>query len=169
VSPLDVHHPVALDAAQIREGIGTAEELTAWLAAHELGTGLVVVAEFVALRDAVCGIFRAVADGTPVSPPDLDAVNRAAAAVPYWPVLSLSGNGFEVHERTGCAAVPASRAALARDAMSLLAGPLRTELRACRAPGCVLFFVKDHPRREWCSATCGNRARVARHYRRHHG
>nr|WP_279582460.1 CGNR zinc finger domain-containing protein [Fodinicola feengrottensis] len=24
------------------------------------------------------------------------------------------------------------------------------------------------PRREWCSASCGNRARVARHYDRHH-
>ncbi|MGW4623748.1 CGNR zinc finger domain-containing protein, partial [Streptomyces sp. NPDC004592] len=23
-------------------------------------------------------------------------------------------------------------------------------------------------RREWCSPTCGNRMRVARHYRRHH-
>lgn len=36
-------------------------------------------------------------------------------------------------------------------------------IRACPAPGCILFFEKAHPRREWCSATCGNRARVARH------
>jgi len=27
--------------------------------------------------------------------------------------------------------------------------------------------VKNHPRREWCSAACGNRVRAARHYRRH--
>jgi len=40
------------------------------------------------------------------------------------------------------------------------------ELRACGGPGCVLYFVRDHPRREWCSEGCGNRARVARHYRR---
>lgn len=40
-------------------------------------------------------------------------------------------------------------------------------LRACQAPGCVLYFVRDHPRREWCSTTCGNRARAARHYARH--
>ncbi|HEY0690395.1 MAG TPA: CGNR zinc finger domain-containing protein [Kribbella sp.] len=26
--------------------------------------------------------------------------------------------------------------------------------------------MKDHPRREWCSTTCGNRARAARHYAR---
>jgi predicted RNA-binding Zn ribbon-like protein len=41
------------------------------------------------------------------------------------------------------------------------------DLRACLAPGCVLYFVKDHPRREWCSTGCGNRARAARHYARH--
>jgi predicted RNA-binding Zn ribbon-like protein len=34
-------------------------------------------------------------------------------------------------------------------------------------PNCVLFFIKDHPRREWCSPGCGNRARVAHHYDRH--
>ena len=43
------------------------------------------------------------------------------------------------------------------------------QLRACLAPGCVLYFVKDHPRREWCGPACGNRARAARHYRRHRG
>ncbi|WP_225993278.1 CGNR zinc finger domain-containing protein [Actinomadura rudentiformis] len=43
----------------------------------------------------------------------------------------------------------------------------RLQLRACLAPGCVLYFLKNHPRREWCTAACGNRARGARHYRRH--
>jgi predicted RNA-binding Zn ribbon-like protein len=37
-----------------------------------------------------------------------------------------------------------------------------------RAPGCVLLYVSDHPRRQWCSNACGNRARQARHYRRTH-
>jgi predicted RNA-binding Zn ribbon-like protein len=41
-------------------------------------------------------------------------------------------------------------------------GQLQPDLRACGAPGCVLMFVKDHPRREWCSVACGNRARQAR-------
>ena len=40
-------------------------------------------------------------------------------------------------------------------------------LSACHGPGCVLYFFRTHGRREWCSATCGNRARVARHYKRH--
>ncbi|MFD2356647.1 CGNR zinc finger domain-containing protein [Nonomuraea ferruginea] len=28
----------------------------------------------------------------------------------------------------------------------------------------MLYFLRDTPRREWCSAGCGNRARAARHY-----
>jgi predicted RNA-binding Zn ribbon-like protein len=40
-------------------------------------------------------------------------------------------------------------------------------VRACYAPGCVLYFVQHHARREWCSPECGNRARAARHYARH--
>ena len=56
--------------------------------------------------------------------------------------------------------------ALASDAIDLLTGPARGDIRACGAPGCVLMFLKDHPRREWCSNTCGNRARQARHYHR---
>ena len=59
-----------------------------------------------------------------------------------------------------------SLAALAADAIDLLTGPHRADLRACGAPGCVLMFLKDHPRREWCSNACGNRARQARHYAR---
>jgi predicted RNA-binding Zn ribbon-like protein len=56
--------------------------------------------------------------------------------------------------------------AVAQDAIELLTGPEATTLRACHAPGCVLYFVKTHPRREWCSEACGNRVRAARHYRR---
>nr|WP_083986585.1 CGNR zinc finger domain-containing protein [Frankia sp. EI5c] len=48
----------------------------------------------------------------------------------------------------------------------MLGGGSGAAPRSCAAPGCPLFFVKHHPRREWCSAACGNRARVARHYAR---
>jgi len=57
-------------------------------------------------------------------------------------------------------------ARLAAQAVDLFARP--AALGACEAPGCVRYFVRDHPRRGWCSAACGNRARVARHYRRRH-
>jgi predicted RNA-binding Zn ribbon-like protein len=58
-------------------------------------------------------------------------------------------------------------AVLARAAVEFLTGPRRERLRACAAPRCVRYFVKAHGRQEWCKPSCGNRARVARHYRRH--
>jgi len=58
-------------------------------------------------------------------------------------------------------------ALIARASIDLLTGPDRMRLGVCGAPGCVLFFLKESRRNQWCSATCGNRARVAQHYRRH--
>ncbi len=96
----------------------------------------------------------------------LHVVNNAAATHP--PIAALEfrdahlapvagGPGLSVNAALGWAAT---------QAIELIANPGR--LKACNAPGCVLFFVQHHPRREWCSTACGNRARAARHYRRHH-
>src|SRR5699024_9072951 len=58
-------------------------------------------------------------------------------------------------------------AALARASMCFLSVPLRAQLRACTAPRCVHYSVRSHRRRRLCYSSCGNRARAARHYRRH--
>jgi predicted RNA-binding Zn ribbon-like protein len=59
--------------------------------------------------------------------------------------------------------------ALATDTVALLTGPDAGRVRQCAHPDCILRFVATNPRRRWCrTATCGNRARVARHYLRHH-
>jgi predicted RNA-binding Zn ribbon-like protein len=159
----------------LREGLGTAADLADWLnrsASTQPGEAVIgegTVTEFRTLRDAIRGLFTAAVNGEPPDPGRLDALNRASRLAPRWPELSTSDGEFAVTERTADASTAAGRAALARDAMDVLAGPLRARLRACGAPGCVLFFVKDHPRREWCSGACGNRARVARHYARRRG
>lgn len=97
-------------------------------------------------------------------------LNRACAAAPSWSGLEWADGqepGRAIHSagRPG----PAVVSLLAEEAVALFSGATRTQLRACPAPACVLYFIRDHPRREWCSAGCGNRARVARHYQRHHG
>lgn len=101
-------------------------------------------------------------------------VNRACARAPswselHWPDPDDKDAGPERAVRTAHAPALAAVAAIAEEAVALFAGPDRALLRACRAPGCVLYFIRNHPRREWCSDGCGNRARVARHYQRHHG
>ncbi len=98
------------------------------------------------------------------------AVNEVAAAL-FPPRLELKGEALEVGATTPDRPVAAALADVAVEAMALLTGGTADgaapPLQACFAPGCVLYFVKDHPRREWCSNACGNRARAARHYQRH--
>lgn len=55
-------------------------------------------------------------------------------------------------------------AELAFEGARLLGDP-HNELLPCHGPGCVLYYVRSKTRRAWCGPICGNRARVARHYR----
>lgn len=133
----------------------------------------------VEVRTAIRALFaRAVLPGPP-SPADagrlpsarqaLDRLNAVSALVPVAPRLDWPDGGepTAAYSVSGDAA-PADRlaAALARSAIAFLAGPERELLRACPAPRCVRYFVKEHARQEWCKPSCGNRARVARHHAR---
>ncbi|MFD9704636.1 CGNR zinc finger domain-containing protein [Lentzea sp. NPDC059081] len=96
-------------------------------------------------------------------------VNRAARSSPRWPQLAVRDGELLRHNESEGSPADAERASIAAEAVDLFTGEDRVLLRACHAPGCVLYFVKDHPRREWCSPSCGNRVRAARHYRRNRG
>jgi predicted RNA-binding Zn ribbon-like protein len=95
----------------------------------------------------------------------LDRVNVIAAELPA-PRLALRDGRLELGLPGGPSPVTTGLAQVAEQAVALLGGEDAGRLRACYAPGCVLYFVKTHPRREWCSVACGNRVRAARHYRR---
>ncbi|MET9503804.1 ABATE domain-containing protein [Streptomyces sp. NPDC006622] len=159
--------------------------LTTWIRAH--ADDLPVTPGYAAdapaltavrdLRAAVRALFaHAVRPGAP-SPADaarllpvpeaLDRLNTAAARRPTVPVLHWTG-GADPGVRLR--PVPDGgdlTAALAQAVIAFLTGPDRQRLRACHAPRCVRYFLKDHPRQEWCRPSCGNRARVARHHERH--
>ncbi|MFJ9761935.1 CGNR zinc finger domain-containing protein [Streptomyces sp. NPDC101149] len=93
-------------------------------------------------------------------------LNALAQAWPelVWPADEQPSRAYRGH---GAAADLAVRL-IAHQGVELFTGPNRERLRPCLAPNCLLFFVKTHARQEWCSAACGNRARVSRHHRRHH-
>ncbi|CAM3700551.1 CGNR zinc finger domain-containing protein [Smaragdicoccus niigatensis] len=93
----------------------------------------------------------------------LSVVNHVATDLPT-PALTLAGDVLLLQRHVGRRPVRAGLALIAEDSMQTLTGDVANNLRACHAPGCVLYFVKSHPRREWCSVACGNRARAARHY-----
>ncbi|RFS87478.1 hypothetical protein D0T12_04465 [Actinomadura spongiicola] len=98
----------------------------------------------------------------------ISVINHATAQAPHWSRLDWR-DGVEPRRlvQTGSKTPAAITAGIAEQAIHLFTSEQRHELRACLAPGCVLYFIKQHPRREWCSAACGNRARAARHYQRH--
>ena len=135
--------------------------------------------EVVALRRAVRTLFARAVRPAPPSRADagslltpgaaVDQLNQAAGRLPVRPVLHWPDDATPSLTQTTDPAEPRLRltAALARAAIEFLASPDREQLRACPAPRCVRYFIKDHPRQEWCKPSCGNRARVARHYQRH--
>jgi predicted RNA-binding Zn ribbon-like protein len=98
----------------------------------------------------------------------ISMVNAASALSSVRPELVLDGptpTRRDVWD--GGSFADALTAVIARETMELMIGPQWQQLRPCIAPGCAYYFVKEHFRREWCSAVCGNRARVARHAQRH--
>ncbi|MFH9686161.1 CGNR zinc finger domain-containing protein [Streptomyces sp. NPDC021019] len=153
------------------------------LPAVATATGDLVVDE--ELRAAVVGVRRAVralfarmvgpappsrADAHRLMPADeaLAHLNAAAAREPVAPQLHWPDGEAPAIRLLSAEADPRARlvAALARDAVDFLSGPERERLRACHAPRCVRYFIRSHGRQEWCKPSCGNRARVARHYER---
>ncbi|MEW2517205.1 CGNR zinc finger domain-containing protein [Actinacidiphila alni] len=191
--PIELMNTVWADRDGVHDALADADGLARWLRAvrprleprsGEAGTaggwdpdeGAALAARYRRLRDALRRLAAAATDddrAAAVSPtPDVDAavavLNSACADAPTWSHLTWPEGGAP--SRTDRSARPRSVTAMSRiaeDAIRLFAGEQRAQLRACHAPGCVLYFLRTHPRREWCSAACGNRARVARHYQRH--
>lgn len=128
----------------------------------------------VALRKAVRALFAYAVRPGPASPADtgrlmplrqaVSAVNAAAREMPVVPVLSWPTEPASTSSPVDGRPLAA---VLAQAAIAFLSGPDRLRLRACTAPRCVRYFLKDHNRQQWCKTSCGNRARVARHYEKH--
>lgn len=122
------------------------------------------------LRGAVRSLFGALAAGQPLDADAIEHLNRASAAAPSWLQATPHGAQVCVVRRRPPEAASAILAALAEDALAAAADPaVASALTACPCPGCLALFVRDDPRRRFCSPTCGTRTRVARHYARQKG
>lgn len=147
------------------------EDLRRWLDGERerLGDCRFAVAhldEVRGLRDAVRSLLEASARGQALPAGALAQVNAASAAAPVAQQLRVERRDPQVADREVASdplAILLGR--LARSAITLLDGAGRKRLRICEAPSCGMFFLAASGRR-WCCAACGNRARVARHYRR---
>jgi predicted RNA-binding Zn ribbon-like protein len=148
------------------DGLAAEEDLARWLELERdrlgeaPGAGL---QEFRRLRDAIRALMTAAAEGHELPATAVAYVNRASRAAPRFAQLR---NGAAVDESRARTRVDEILGTIAASAIELLGGPDRELIRVCRAPRCGLYFVADRERRQWCTPSCGNRARVARHYAR---
>jgi predicted RNA-binding Zn ribbon-like protein len=193
--PVDLMNTVFADRAGVHDALGTPADVAGWFDA--VGSRLAdlelmsaderedLVRRLLPLRDALLRLAAEATGDTRWITPDAlsqapagalrrnasldDAVAGVNAAVlPRSPQLVWTGG----HATTRQARVPSDPAAgvlsaFAEEAIVLFSAGGQSQLRVCEGPDCGLYFVKNHPRREWCSPACGNRVRAARHYRRH--
>lgn len=133
-------------------------------------------ARAIALREALFRLGAALATdaaaGAAPDPADLAVVNAALAAAPARLALAPIAPGRLGWQVPGGAGGILPMIAVLWSAGDLLAGASRLRLRQCANPRCGWLFLDDSKAgtRRWCSmASCGNRAKAQRHYRKTRG
>ncbi|WP_327268020.1 ABATE domain-containing protein [Streptomyces sp. NBC_01218] len=182
--PLDLVNTVFIKGGvrgRMIDALAGPPDLDAWLAAQRVRFPAPVAGEMLRAGPADASLFedflevrrslRALAGvctaGGTAPPDDLAVLNTWARRAASWQELvQEEGLVTAVGRRSEDDPRRAALAQIAAEAVALFAGAGAELLRACPAPGCVLYFVKSHTRREWCTVGCGNRVRVARHSRR---
>ncbi|MFD0359519.1 CGNR zinc finger domain-containing protein [Streptomyces sp. NPDC127110] len=122
---------------------------------------------FLELRHALREVAAAHVAGRVPEPAHLRTVNLASRLAARWEELAGPGSPASVTRWAEPDPRLTALGEVAAAGVRLFGGGAGQPVSACPAPGCILYFVKSHARREWCTATCGNRVRVARHSRRH--
>jgi len=141
-----------------------ARRLAAWGQAHPREAAA-ALRRAVELRDALFGIFAAIARGQTPSRGDLDAVNHAIGR-------TRLGEALDWEWADGPDAPDAFLCPVVRAAVELVTSRARDRVRLCEAPDCVWLFqdTSKNRSRRWCDMKqCGNRMKARRFYERHHG
>jgi predicted RNA-binding Zn ribbon-like protein len=126
-------------------------------------------ARALAFRTALRGMLERLAGGRSVPQAALDAINDVLRLDAGQREIVRTRDGYETRQRRSLDRPDQLLGPIAASAAQLLIGEDLSLVKACQNPQCVLLFydtTKNHARR-WCSmAACGNRAKVAAHYRR---
>lgn len=160
---------VLADPDQRREWLTAEAERVGFPAADAATTSRAAVTALQDLRADVALAVEAARQGKRPSARALAAINAAAHAAPASPRVRWTEDGLVREPRREGSVATRLAATFAEAAIDLLASPDIRSVRLCEAPWCVVLFLGTNPRRRWCTPEiCGNRARVARYYRRHH-
>lgn len=106
----------------------------------------------------------------PVTRSTIEEINRLLSQRPGYPQLLRTNGRFERNFYSSAKSPVQLPALLAESASDLLCASNFSFIKKCRNDACILYFfdtTKNHAR-QWCSMNiCGNRMKVAAHYRRH--
>jgi predicted RNA-binding Zn ribbon-like protein len=119
------------------------------------------------LREAIWRVAQAIRQNETPLAEDVDTINRVAATPDLPPQLVPEGSKQVRHSP---ATATAALSVIARDAIDLFSGELRSRIRACANPNCGLMFVDaSRPgKRRWClMKRCGNMAKTSSYRKRH--
>lgn len=123
----------------------------------------------IVLREALYRGLFALSAGQACAPDDLEQLNAALAATPQRRHLTARPAAYAWVIPPPAMAMPSLLAPVLWSAADLLARAELVKLRHCANPECRWLFI-DHSKngtRRWCDmASCGNRAKAQRHYRR---
>jgi predicted RNA-binding Zn ribbon-like protein len=174
--PLELVNTTYASSGQPCDALATLDDLDDWLGVnadqfpgHPASATAHELERFRRLRDALRQLLGSIADGTTPPAGPIDLLNQLSAEAPQVARLEWRHSTPQLTMVEVANAGTSALATVTRAAIALLTGPDRDRIGRCQAPGCVLFFLKGGRRQQWCSGGCGNRARVARHYARHHG
>jgi predicted RNA-binding Zn ribbon-like protein len=128
------------------------------------------LAEALRLREAIYGLFSALAARLPAPQTDLRTLNRAIGrAMSRAGVVRGSGDRFEWSWPDSAPGLDRVAWWVARSAAELLTASDLTSVRECAGYDCGWLFMDNtkNRTRRWCDmSTCGNRAKGRRHYER---
>jgi len=173
LAPLDggradlLDSPAAAAAWLAHAGVAPEEAIAALGVAPP--TARLLLQEMSRLREAVAALVDAWSRGTILPEPGLFALNRVLAARRREARVVADGVRATLREEDRLDLPLGLLAPVAEATATLLATGDRDRLRRCDDPACRLWFydASRNGRRRWCSmARCGNRAKVAAHYRR---
>lgn len=143
----------------------TAKALDAWSIErpHEARA---IHARAIALREAIFGAAGSVANHRDPDPADLELLAREMAAALGHARLAVTPEGFDWRWDVDDAHPEQPLRPIAHAASHLLTAHDLGRLRVCAADDCDWLFYDTtrNQSRKWCDmATCGNRAKMARH------
>jgi len=147
-------------------------DVMAWLEQANIDADLargIDVGKLLAFRQMARQVLSQIIENEKVENDALATLNDSLQNYKMQYQLEQSSEGYQLINQNVCHSTTDIIGLLAFELANMLSSEQRTYLKRCLNPDCVLMFVdnsRSHKRR-WCSMdTCGNRAKVSKHYRK---